>query len=564
MMLSAADERRAQKAFHLKITKKFQPLSLFLRREAKELIGETLSGYKGKSEGQIDRALDVIATAVAEQQLADQFVGRDVIEDVLSRLNGTGAGREGEAVGEDVVLQVIDAFDAPKLTYSIDHRQFVPNKGALRLHAVDAASKAHISRERYNVLKQRTLRHSFFKGKLEGAAVAEGESGELTPLSALLGHSRYKSRSESGLVVMGMLSQLEEGKYYLEDLDGKVRLGLSAETTTSYGLFTENSIVIAEGVYEDEVFAARTLAMPPSEPRATSIQSIGALNYFGGVSNAGEQATLGRIEIEDEGAMFVVVSDVWLDKPIVIERLRQMFDGYSTMEPPPIFVFMGNFLSQPYGADTNSIFKGGFDTLCDLICEYPELSQNATFIFIPGPKDPGAAPILPRRRLPVKSTERLQSRVKKSIFTTNPCRIRYCTQELVFFREDIVNKVRRNCILTPKIGDGEPEITAHVVKTLLDQGTLMPLPIHVSPIYWEYEHALSLYPTPDVLVLADKFDSYTQTYASTGTTALNPGPFLPSDFSFMVYWPSRLRIDPTESDEAKEEFESRAEFSRIA
>lgn len=45
---------------------------------------------------------------------------------------------------------------------------------------------------------------------------------ELTPLSALLGHSRFKQRSGQALVVMGMLAQLEEGRYYLEDLDGKV------------------------------------------------------------------------------------------------------------------------------------------------------------------------------------------------------------------------------------------------------------------------------------------------------------------------------------------------------
>lgn len=125
------------------------------------------------------------------------------------------------------------------------------------------------------------------------------------------------------------------------------------------------------GSYEDEVFHARTLALPPSEPREASIKSIGALNYFGGVSNAGEQAPLTRLEIEDEGAMFVVVSDVWLDKPAVLDRLRQMFDGYSAMEPPPIFVFMGNFLSQPYGTDTTNVFKGGMDTLCDLICAFP-------------------------------------------------------------------------------------------------------------------------------------------------------------------------------------------------
>eukprot|EP00038_Savillea_parva_P009957 m.186937 g.186937 ORF g.186937 m.186937 type:complete len:565 (-) comp16932_c0_seq1:184-1878(-) len=564
MMASGPDQRKALKAFHHRITKKFQPLSLFLRRDATELIVSTLQGYSEQlNDTQIERALGMIATAVSEHDLSSQFVGKDVIEDVLSKLSNGTVSNEADNVHEDVVLQIIDAFDTPKLSYSVDHKQFVPVKGTLRLHSSLATPKAALHRERFNILRQRTLRHALFRSKLEGTEEADGAGYKLTPLSALLGHSRFRGTGSEGLIVLGMLAQLEEGKYYLEDLDGKVRLSL-ADASPAYGLYTENSIVIVEGTYEDEVFHARTIAQPPSEPRSASVKSMGALNYFGGVSNAGEQAALGKIEIEEEGAIFVVVSDVWLDKPVVLDKLRRMFEGFSMMDPPPVFVFMGNFLSQPYGADTPNVLKGAFDTLCDVICEFPELSQKSNFIFVPGPKDPGAPPILPRRRLPRYCTERLQTRVKKAVFTSNPARVRYCTQELVFFREDIVNKMRRNCILTPSIGPGEPEITAHLVKTLLDQATLVPLPLHVSPIYWEYEHALGLYPTPDVLVLADIFDSYINPNESTGTTAINPGPFLPSDFSFLVYYPSHLRLDPNASEENRLKFESRAEFSKIS
>lgn len=40
-------------------------------------------------------------------------------------------------------------------------------------------------------------------------------------------------------------------------------------------------------------------------------------------------------------------------------------------------------------------------------------------------------------------------KVPSAIFTTNPCRIQYCSQEIVVFREDIISKMCRNSIYTP-------------------------------------------------------------------------------------------------------------------
>ena len=73
--------------------------------------------------------------------------------------------------------------------------------------------------------------------------------------------------------------------------------------------------------------------------------------------------------------------------------------------------------------------------------------------------------------------------------------------------------------------------------------------------------ALHLYPIPDVLVLADKFDAYNLTY--DGCLAFNPGSFHSTDFAFMVYSPSKVHIDPTESEQHRAAFNSRIEFSQI-
>ena len=56
-----------------------------------------------------------------------------------------------------------------------------------------------------------------------------------------------------------------------------------------------------------------------------------------------------------------------------------------------------------------------------------------------------------------------------------------------------------------------------------------------SAAYWQYDHALWLHPSPDVLILADRQQQYQHTYEET--TAFNPGAFA-ADFSWMVYRPS--------------------------
>jgi hypothetical protein len=97
----------------------------------------------------------------------------------------------------------------------------------------------------------------------------------LTPLSALLGAvgDAHRSATSDGepLIVMGMLSQLQEGKFYLEDLDGKVRVDLS-RTNFTMGLFTEQCVVISEGKYRDQVFHATSIGFPPPEPRSVTLR----------------------------------------------------------------------------------------------------------------------------------------------------------------------------------------------------------------------------------------------------------------------------------------------------
>jgi DNA polymerase epsilon subunit 2 len=66
-----------------------------------------------------------------------------------------------------------------------------------------------------------------------------------------------------------------------------------------------------------------------------------------------------QVEKQDD-ANIVVLSDVWLDQPVVFEKLRILFQGYSQAIVPIMFLFIGNFQSTPFLSNSNAskVYRG--------------------------------------------------------------------------------------------------------------------------------------------------------------------------------------------------------------
>uniref|UniRef100_A0A3B3ZDZ6 DNA polymerase II subunit 2 n=1 Tax=Periophthalmus magnuspinnatus TaxID=409849 RepID=A0A3B3ZDZ6_9GOBI len=308
---------------------------------------------------------------------------------------------------------------------------------------------------------------------------------------------------------------------------------------------TQEFCLSLEGWYEDGVFHVNGVGFPPTEPSSATRAYYGDINFFGGPSNLSVKASakLKQLEDENEDAMFVLVSDVWLDSVEVMDKLNLMFSGYATM-PPTCFIFCGNFSSAPYGKTQIKSLKESLKALADAICSYPSIHSGSRFVFVPGPEDPGPASILPRPPLADHITEEFRQRVPFSVFTTNPCRIQYCSQEIVILREDMVNKMCRNCVRLP---NNNLDIPNHYVKSILSQAHLAPLPLYVSPVFWAYDYSLRVYPLPDVIVFADKYDPFSIT--NTDCLCVNPGSFPRSGFTFKVYYPSSKTVEDSKLQE---------------
>uniref|UniRef100_A0A8C0ZJQ1 DNA polymerase epsilon subunit n=1 Tax=Cyanistes caeruleus TaxID=156563 RepID=A0A8C0ZJQ1_CYACU len=477
-------------------------VSIWKRDALKYLI----EAFQSTSEGELDDIIENVIDAVEKQPLSSNMIEQPLVEAAVQECSRAA----DEAI--ENVFNIIGAFDIPRFIYNSERKKFLP------LSMTDlprpslfgtARDKAELFRERYSILQQRIHRHELFTPSPVAAHPDDSKSKfQLKTVETLLGNTAKMEE----VIVLGMMTQLKEGKFFLEDPTGVVQLDLSKAQFHS-GLYTESCFVLAEGWYEDKVFHVNAFGFPPTEPSATTRAFYGNINFFGGPSSSSVKASakLKQLEEENEDAMFVFVSDVWLDQAEVLEKLHTMFSGYSSA-PPTCFFFCGNFSSAPYGKNQIQSLKGSLKALADIICEYPSIHKSSRFVFVPGPEDPGPGSILPR--------------------------IQYCTQEIIIFREDLVNKMCRNCVRFPS---SNMDIPNHFVKTILSQGHLSPLPLNVSPVFWAYDYSLRVYPVPDLLVTADKHDPFTVT--NSDCLCINPGSFPRSGFSFKVFYPSNKTVE---------------------
>lgn len=240
--------------------------------------------------------------------------------------------------------------------------------------------------------------------------------------------------------------------------------------------------------------------------------------------------------------MFVILSDVWLDNEETIEKLAAVLDGYENVEVvPSLFVLMGNFCSRPCNLAFHSFssLRLQFGKLGEMIGAHPRLKEHSRFLFIPGPDDAGPSNALPRCALPKYLTEELQKHIPNAIFCSNPCRIKFYTQEIVFFRQDLLYRMRRSCLIPPSKEETDDPFE-HLVATLTHQSHLCPLPLTVQPIIWNFDHCLRLYPTPHAIVLGDRSEQ--KAFKYTGITCFNPGSFS-NDSTFVAYRPCTQEVE---------------------
>ncbi|RDY07744.1 DNA polymerase epsilon subunit B, partial [Mucuna pruriens] len=503
-----------------------------LKVDALDEILNFVSHFNGPNE---DAAVNFLLDQL-ESSLNSTIIDKEsVLRVVTSLLEANAAVPESPATSATSDIHVIDAFLIPKYKYDAVRKQFYQHTGSLSIHG-EAFAKAALYRDRFLLLSQRLSRDQHFSKPAFESEFSHFGSCEISPIQSLVGQSGRRW-------VMGLISQLEDGHYYLEDLT-------AAQYKITTGLFTENTIVVAEGeMLLEGIFQVLTCGFPPLEDRDKSLKVLAGHDFFGCGTFAKEETVslpcptlLAEMEKRAVNDMFVILSDIWLDNEEAFRKLETVLDAFESVEVvPSLFVFMGNFSSRPCNLSFHSYssLRMQFGKLGEMIAAHPRLTEHSQFLFIPGPDDAGPSTVLPRCALPKYLTEELQKHIPNAMFSSNPCRIKFYTQEIVFFRQDLLYRMRRSCLMPPSTEETDDHFQ-HLVATITHQSHLCPLPLTVQPIIWNYDHSLHLYPTPHTIVLGDR--SAQKAFKYTGITCFNTGSFA-IDSTFVAYRPCSQEVE---------------------
>ncbi|KAK3249755.1 hypothetical protein CYMTET_40834 [Cymbomonas tetramitiformis] len=508
----------------------FRRHGIGLRRESIKLV----AAYVVDSGLEVEAASQQVLQELEKKNLSTTIPTEETVEDIIALLLEPD-------IEEDSSVQIISAFEVPKFHYDPIRKHFWRSKSETTNLFGNAESKISIYRDRLSILQHRVQRNVLFnKPSLEFGAVKRDwcELTQIQGLAGCIGETKF---------ILGMLSEIEDGKLFVEDPSGAVPVDISHALTTT-GLFTENCGVVAEGeLGQDGIFHVSVLGLPPLETREAFAEVTGEENFFGGQAVSPDEIAEIEEKMEKSAAseLFVVLSDVWLDREGTHDRLRTVLSGFNEVETvPSLFIFIGNFTSRYVGLEGGKIseLKAHFKALGELIASFPRLMESAKFIFVPGPSDPSPSQAFPRPPLPACLTSSLSDSLGESaIIATNPCRIRFFTQEIVIFREDLQQRMQRLTCLTPDTQETK-SFFQHVAVTVLGQGHLCPLPITVQPVYWEFDHAMRLYSAPHVLILADQAQSEEFHYQEANSKCFNPGSF-GTDGSFAAYRPVQQVVE---------------------
>lgn len=525
------------------IVSAFRKRGLSLAPPALTALLSILKHQPSDSASTLANILDEIKERLMEQDSPSLVVSSELLQKVVVDMS------RNERDVMDEAMQLLDLKSGmPKLVYEPMKKRFNLDRNNSGSFFGNVDDKVDMLLQRYALIHQRLMRNDAFKPKLTNASNSSEEAVKITPIEGLLGTSGTK-------ILLGMIVQVEEGRYYLEDPSAQVLMDLSEAEVSSEGFITENSICLVEGKMQEGILKVHRIGEPIYECRKEAIDAIGIQNsdIFGSIPTLSELAKLREQEIKHgpEGN-FIILSDVHLDDIRVLENLTKLFEGFQDFDPLPVFVLMGDFASKYPSAhlpNANSIITGLFDDLASTICNFPKLAKEGRFILVPSQNDPGLGSILPRPPIPNFFTSGLRSKVNNVHLASNPCRLRYFSKELVIGRLNVLSQLRRNCILPPLALDSDHDnlekkdrndatnpLVNHAIKTILDQGHLCPVPLSSLPIYWQNDHIMRLYPPPDAIILGDKTsERYYETYKSD-CDVMNPGSFY-ADGGFLVFRP---------------------------
>lgn len=513
-----------------KIITAFKLSGYVIRSENAAYLAEQLLPFEPS---EYDKWLTTVIENIQNLKITSTNIDRETIDKAIVEINRVGLQEH------ETIFDAIDAFNTPRFIYNLQTKKFEHDKRPRSIFP-DVQMQIEYLQHRYYMLYQKTIRHELFSPKIiEKSSRENVKKFKLLNVENLLASTEVKEA-----VIMGQLNEIVEGKMFIEDPTGFVEIDLT-ETRYHSGFFCEGMFVLAEGSYENKIFKVDGLGFPPAEPASSSRAFFGTANSWGGASEKLLKYSTGLQEAERENteATMVFLSDVTLDVPEVIVKLRQLFVGYDSC-PPVCIVLMG-----PFSKSSFNLYEAVpyFKELAEAANGCDQLKKETDLVLVPHVYDPIETGIFPRHSLPPTLCKDLIKAWPRTKLMSNPCRLQYCTQQILVVRHNLLSRFARNTIHFPD----KKDIDNHFARTLICQGHLMPFDKFKQPVHWDYDSALWMYPLPDLVVIGDNCQSFSTT--QHGCTIVNTGSFARAKFTFKMYIPATRTVEDSEIPDGYDE-----------
>lgn len=173
------------------------------------------------SENERESWLNQIIELILSQNLNDSHVSAEHINLAIKECLEPNKLKDTETV-----FNIINGYDIPKIKYDICKMKFIiDDKSSYR----EAEYKSLIFKHRFEMVWHKTLRHKQFQSsKIEKQ---QTDKTNLITIEYLLSELRT-----GNVCIMGLITQLTDDQYYLEDTSGTVKIDLSS--TISFTIYS--------------------------------------------------------------------------------------------------------------------------------------------------------------------------------------------------------------------------------------------------------------------------------------------------------------------------------------
>jgi DNA polymerase epsilon subunit 2 len=534
---------------------------LTLQADAATFLSDKITNYS-MNENQTTEFLNYMAQNYSKiSKDRSGMVSKQNIELVFNQVYQSQDYKEsGKGHHQDIrkYIKVLDSFNTPKFEYDVHGKVFKKLKCNDGMFSDSAKDKISFNLRRFNIVKQRILK------RLRSETIET--SSKMTSLTSIKSIKGINSPNLERYV-FGLITEMSEGIFSLEDPEDFITLDFSSLKEYPKDFIMEGGLFLVKGICLGNRFVVQTISSVPCEERKETISMLTYPDVSDATNFAEPLHELKEMELQAKNARFVIISEVWLDQPQILERLKILFDGFNAQGSlPELFILVGPFSSNPPkdGPRAWSHYQDLFDGFAEFIERIKNVRQ-CRFVFVPAGNDPGFVDsMLPRPSIPESIFDAWRRAKFDFISTSNPCRIVYFSQEIVIFKNEITQQMRTkslNSHLTENkekekeveedlesstLGQGqgqELKLTDYQksLKSCLDQSTLSPFSLSDQTVLWDCDHSLSLYPIPDVLIVAERQNCYEFSYEDC--KCANPGSFPSSEGSFLLYSPAQKRFD---------------------